>query len=123
MERISVLGCDIRGWKQDNENDILVIALRTRITDYVIKDDDSTVVRGNPNSEKFMEYEWELIRTKGVKTAERGTTVVKNCPRCGAPLNINHTAKCEYCDSVITVNEHDWVLNTIKGISQQTLGG
>ena len=123
VERISVLGCDIRGWKQDNENDVLIIALRTRITDYVVRDSDGQIVRGSASAEKFMEYEWELIRTKGVKTGDREATVVKNCPKCGAPLNINHTAKCEYCDSIITVNEHDWVLNSMKGISQQTLGG
>ncbi|MBP5235932.1 MAG: Tim44 domain-containing protein [Clostridia bacterium] len=123
VERIAVLSADVRGWKRDNENDTLVIALRTRVTDYVVKDADGTVVRGNPNAEKFMTYEWQLIRARGMKTGEREETVVKNCPNCGAPLNINRTAKCDYCGSIITVDQFDWVLSSVKAISQQTVGG
>ena len=44
------------------------------------------------------------------------------CPNCGAPVNINQTAKCEYCDSVITVENHDFVLSSIRGLAQRTNG-
>ena len=51
----------------------------------------------------------------GEQTAT-GTT----CPNCGAPLDLNHTAKCEYCGAIITAAEYDWVISAIKGISQRT---
>ena len=44
------------------------------------------------------------------------------CPNCGAPLDLNATAKCQYCGAVIQSADFDWVLKTIKGISQQTSG-
>ena len=31
---------------------------------------------------------------------------VSVCPHCGAPLEINASAKCPYCGSVITLEEH-----------------
>ena len=45
-----------------------------------------------------------------------------HCPNCGAPLDVNHSAKCEYCGQVITVDDYDWVISQIKGISQVTKG-
>jgi len=45
-----------------------------------------------------------------------------NCPNCGAPVEINASAKCPYCGSVITLEEHDFALNAIRAISQQTRG-
>ena len=42
------------------------------------------------------------------------------CPSCGAPLDINASARCPYCDSVIQRADHDWVICSIKGVSQVT---
>lgn len=90
-------------------------------TNYV---DDATgaVVSGSKTAEKFMTYEWTMIRTKGAKSFERTEDAAKNCPNCGAPLDLNATAKCQYCGAVIQSADFDWVIKTIKGISQQTSG-
>ena len=45
----------------------------------------------------------------------------KNCPACGAPLDINATAKCPYCGSVVTVQQEEWALSSIKGLYQRTM--
>ena len=68
-----------------------------------------------------MTYEWDVCRASGRKTAESQEITQINCPNCGAPLSINTTAKCPYCDSVITLDSHDWAITAIKGISQQTM--
>ena len=81
----------------------------------------SEIVQGSQTAEKFMEYEWIITRKSGVvTTSETGGTRTVNCPHCGAPVDINKSAKCEYCDSILTVDSVDWVINTIKGISQHT---
>ena len=38
-----------------------------------------------------------------------------NCPNCGAPTQITSAGQCEYCGSVITTGEHDWVLSGLEG--------
>ena len=43
------------------------------------------------------------------------------CPYCGAPLDINSSAKCEYCDNIVSTNDYDWCLASIKGLSQRTV--
>ena len=120
IERIAVLGVDLRGWYQKGENDTIVASVRTRIVDYTVDDNSGDVVSGDKNRELFMEYEWTLVRPTGEKTGEAAPMQSVHCPSCGAPLSINHSAKCPYCDSVVTVKENDWVIYAIKGIAQRS---
>ena len=122
VERISVLGARIVGYYQDKVNDNLVVELRTRIVDYTVNDATGAVVSGSKTAEKFMTYEWTLIRSLEHGTKEKDDVTDLHCPNCGAPLDVNHSAKCEYCGQVITVDDYDWVISQIKGISQVTKG-
>ncbi|MBQ7541299.1 MAG: TIM44-like domain-containing protein [Clostridia bacterium] len=122
VERISVLGVDLVGWKQEADTDVMVARLRTRIVDYVTDDATGNVVRGSSTAEKFMEYEWDLVRSSGRTTDTATGTTVQSCPHCGAPIDVNHTAVCEYCGSVLTTDTFDWAVREIKGLSQRTAG-
>ena len=120
VERIAVLGVELKGWKTESDHDVIIAELNTRIVDYVIDDATSSIVRGSDSQEKFMKYEWTLIRSKGVITSRSTGTTSQTCPHCGAHIDINHSAVCEYCDSVLTTDTFDWVVTNIKGISQET---
>lgn len=120
VERIAVLGVVLSGWRKAGENDEIVATVRTRIVDYVVNDSTQQVIRGDKNKEKFMTYEWTLSRKSGVKTTDESGTRVISCPNCGAPIDINKSAKCEYCGSIVTVDSSDWVITEIKGIAQRT---
>lgn len=122
IERISVLDVDLLGYTTDDANDTIYANVKTRIVDYIVDDRTGAIVSGSSTAEKFMEYEWALIRSKGTLTQENDEQKVINCPNCGAPVNINHSAKCEYCDSVITLPDFDWAISSVKGISQRTAG-
>lgn len=123
VDRIAVLGVTVDGWTQDATNDSLVITLNTRITDYTVDDSTGKVVGGSKTAEKFMCYQWTLIRSKGMTTPEPGggtDTLRISCPSCGAPLDINQSAKCEYCGTIVNARDYDWVISNIRGISQRT---
>lgn len=120
VDRIAVLDSFISRYYQEDDNDVLVIRLSTRICDYTVKDETGEVVRGSKTRELFMTYDWKLIRQKDRKTLQQGDMTTVNCPNCGAPLSINQSGQCEYCGSVITLSDHDWALSAIKGISQRS---
>ena len=122
IERIAVLSADLRGWCQEGGNDVLVARLNTRIVDYTLDDKTGQLVSGSRTKEKFMVYEWDLVRTTGLKTEKDQPMQTVNCPNCGAPVEINASAKCPYCGSVITLEEHGFALNAIRAISQETRG-
>ncbi|MDR0840632.1 MAG: 39S ribosomal protein L45 [Christensenellaceae bacterium] len=119
VERISVLSVLLRGWYRSGDSDHIVAALRTRIVDYTLDDNTGAVVAGNRSRELFMEYEWDMARPTGQVTGAASEMTSVHCPSCGAPLSINHSAKCPYCDAIVTLAEHDWAIFAIKGISQR----
>lgn len=120
VDRIAVLSADMISYRQDEVNDIIKVLLKTRIVDYVVNDADGSLVSGDRSREKFMTYEWTLIRAKGVKTTHDQGVGQVNCPSCGAPMSINQSGKCEYCGSVLTSGQYDWIISAIRGISQVT---
>lgn len=120
VQRIAVLGVDLQGWYQEEGEDHVVAIVRTRIVDFTLDDNSGKLISGDRNKEKFMTYQWDLCRATGAKTKQVEGMETVNCPNCGAPVSINETAKCPYCGSVITVENQDWVISGIRGISQQT---
>ncbi|MBQ7669374.1 MAG: TIM44-like domain-containing protein [Clostridia bacterium] len=121
IDRIAVLGVTLLGWRQESGNDIMIANVRAKICDFVIDDDTRNVVSGDPSKEKLMEYEWTLSRTSGQREEKQEGKTADNCPNCGAPIDLNKSAICPYCNSVIKSAEHSWVIVTIKGISQKTM--
>ena len=120
VDRIAVLGVNLRGFYKQGGDEHLIVELRTRIVDYTVQDSDKKLVSGDRNREKFMTYEWDMCRAEGSVTTREGAMQSVSCPGCGAPLSINTPAKCPYCGRVVTLDEHDWALCAIKGISQTT---
>ncbi len=122
VERIAVLETRIVRYAVEGDNDVLVVRLSTRITDYTTDDRTGSIVSGSTTRELFMVYDWKLTRQKDKKTLVQPSVTQISCPNCGAPLDINHTGKCPYCGTVVTLSDHDWALSVIKGISQRTVG-
>ena len=121
VERISVQNVAVRGFRQSNGVDHMILKVEARIVDYTLNDETGALVSGSRDREKLMVYEWDLSRTSGMITLKRNGVNKIICPNCGAPLDINVSARCEYCDSVITSSEHDWAICSIKALSQTTM--
>lgn len=117
VEKINVSNAGLREFRIDGDKEVLVLELHAIMRDYVIDAKTKNVIEGDKNRDWHMKYLMTFIRKKGVQTkvgtSNKSTT---NCPNCGAPTEITSSGQCEYCDSVITTGEHDWVLNDIHSI-------
>ncbi|MDD3336001.1 MAG: TIM44-like domain-containing protein [Eubacteriales bacterium] len=120
VERIAVLNSKITGYGCDGRYDRITVLLNTRIVDYVTEDATGRVVSGSDTAEKFMTYEWTLIRGCGNTTDTQAGFMQVHCPSCGAPMEISQSAKCEYCGAVTSASDHDWVISAMRGLSQRT---
>ena len=119
-ERVTVLQTYFLGYSQAGGMDCLTARLKTRIVSYILDDNTGRLVSGHKDREKFMEYEWDLVRKTGALTREDSGMRAAACPHCGAPLSINASAQCEYCGSVVLTANDDWALSAIRGVSQRT---
>lgn len=117
VEKINISSATLREFRQDGDKEVLIVELHAIMRDYVIDDKTRKVLESDPNRDWHMKYLMTFNRKAGVKTkvgtSNKSTT---NCPNCGAPTEITSSGKCEYCDSVITTGEHDWVLSDIHSI-------
>ncbi len=115
MDRICVNYAQLFDFRQEGDKDILVVRLNSRMADYIIDATTKGVIKGNKNAEYVNTYLLTFIRKKGIQTKE-GTSQVNttNCPNCGAPTQITSAGECEYCGSVITTGEYNWVLSNLE---------
>lgn len=114
VEKIGIKRCTLHAFRQDGDKEVLVVWLNAVMRDYVIDDATKKVLESDPNRDWYMKYEMVFNRKTGVKTdpTRKGNSIT-NCPNCGAPTEITSAGQCEYCGSVVTNGEHDWVLTDI----------
>lgn len=117
----SVLDTSIAGWKNAGDNDLIIARLRTRSTEWLVDDTTGKILNGSNSAEIFTDYEWSLVRKSGAATKQGESLNARVCPNCGAPISINHTTRCEYCDTILTVDSYNWRISEIKTISTQNV--
>lgn len=117
IEKINISNATLKEFRQDGDKEVLIVELHAIMRDYVIDEKTRNVLESDPNRDYHMKYLMTFNRKLGVKT-QSGTSnkSTTNCPNCGAPTEITSSGQCEYCDSVITTGEHDWVLSDIHSI-------
>ncbi len=115
MDRICVNYAHLYNYRVEGDKEILTVRLNSRMEDYIIDATTKRVIKGEKGLDKVNTYLLTFIRKNGVKT-KLGTIEVNttNCPNCGAPTQITSSGKCEYCGSVITTGEYNWVLSNLE---------
>lgn len=115
MDRISVNYATLYNFRQEGDRDILDIALKSTMKDYIIDATTKELLEGSKTQDRTTIYKMTFERKTGVLTPE-GTEKIKttNCPNCGAPTQITSAGKCDYCGSVITTGANTWVLSNLE---------
>ena len=119
IKDISVLNVELFDYEEDDDTQHLYVMVETRVIDYTI-DNYNNVVSGDPNKEVFMGYGYHLVRPLNATAPQvNGEIKQMKCPSCGAPIDINRSAKCEYCGTIIEAKDYDWVISNIEGLYQK----
>lgn len=115
MDRICVNDMNLISFTREGEKDILVLDLDTRMADYIIDATTKQVIKGDKSKEYYHTYTLTFTRKAGniTQVGEDGLKTT-NCPNCGAPTTITSSGRCEYCNSIITTEDHGWVLASLK---------
>lgn len=122
VSELAVLSSKLEKFSEDGHNEYLDVWLRVKYKSYIGRiDNPETVVSGSKTKTFYLDFRWQFTRSAGGQT-DAATDAVKtgNCPNCGAPINLNQSGKCEYCGSVISTTEYDWVLSKIDALQQRS---
>jgi len=97
--------------KSDEKYDYITVRIDASATDYTV-DRNNKIIRGDQKIRPFTEY-WTFMRKGYVKSDPKKGAQANTCPNCGAPLQLNATGQCEYCNTIVTSGDYDWVLSEI----------
>ncbi len=115
MDRICINYAQLNSFEQTADKDILSIALNSSMIDYIKDEKTGAVLKGNTTTRLTHTYKLTFVRKRGVLTQAGGPKVKSaNCPNCGAPTKVALAGKCEYCGSLIKIEDHGWVLSNLE---------
>jgi hypothetical protein len=90
--------------------DSITVRLYATGLDYTISEDGRLLSGSKSRQRAYSEY-WTIIRGAQKKPTDKGD---RQCPNCGAGLDINMTGNCKFCGVKVTSGEYDWVLSRIE---------
>lgn len=82
--------------------------------DYIIEKESGKVLRGSKSRKLRMYYDFTFIMKN---TGEK----IDKCPNCGAPVDVNASGVCSYCNSKIVGDNTSWVMSKKVCIRQINL--
>lgn len=121
VERISINEDYLHKYERNAEYEYIQVYLGVAMNDYIIDEETRNVIKGNENTRYKAKYLLTFMRKVGVVTDPASSNMnTTRCPHCGAPVQVTSAGKCEYCDSIITTGDHDWVLCDLDCIKRDT---
>lgn len=117
IDDICILNTEIENYRKINDYDYVDVIISARFIDYIVNDETGALVKGNNRQPVHMTYRWKLMRKQGIKSTYAHIDATA-CPNCGANISINQAGKCEYCSSIVTRGDYDWILSEIEVLSQ-----
>jgi len=113
LSQIECQSIELSNLETDAFFDAITVRVFASMIDVTRERKSGRILGGDADKPRqFSEY-WTFIRKVGYQAG--ATKGARTCPSCGAPLDrINQAGQCEYCESVITRGDFDWVLAQIE---------
>lgn len=103
-ENIYIYNAFLYEFSKTTDTQVITVKLKTEMKTYEINNETQIITKGNKYAKLDFDYEMQFERkTKGI-----------TCQNCGASVNIKDLSKCEYCGSVIELEDDEWKLNYIN---------
>jgi hypothetical protein len=117
IDRININNAYFFLFHQEKLRESVAVFLNARMLNYIMDENTGEVLKGSDKEDCAFSYLYVFKRIRGMKTPQ-GTTQAEMiaCPHCGAPLQVGNFGKCEYCNFVVQVTNHGWVLDNIIGV-------
>ena len=112
MKDITLEDVKIIDIKKQNNIITTSVYLKVKCYDYVIKEVTGETVRGKDNQKVIIEYVLSFVKSSV------NNKTVETCPNCGAPVEINSSSTCPYCDSTLVKDASEYVLSKKTTVRQ-----
>lgn len=111
-DEINVKNTNVLSRNITQDKEVVEVEIISRYMDYILNLDTGDLVSGDDTrrieKRNILRFE-KRLDTKDI-------SLVRKCPGCGASIDVNHTGKCEYCDTIFNGEDYDYVLVEINVI-------
>lgn len=104
MSGFNLKDCAITNYINQNNNLEVETKYIIEFYDYIIDKASGKVLRGSKSNKLRMYYNFTFI----MKNTEQK---IDKCPNCGAPVEVNASGVCPYCNSKIVGENTSWVMS------------
>jgi uncharacterized tellurite resistance protein B-like protein/predicted nucleic acid-binding Zn ribbon protein len=110
MDAVNVTQTTLANGRSDELFDELDIRIAASAVDQKVSLKDGKVLSGAGSQAPFVEI-WSFLRRRGATTKAGAPGLMEgNCPNCGAAIEMNQSANCQYCGAMLRSGQYDWVL-------------
>jgi len=109
FDELNVKSTEIINVDITDDKYIIKVRLISKYLDYVVDKDTNKIKRGDNTRRK----ELENILVFEKRRDSRMQSVVRFCPNCGHPMDVNKSGLCEYCHSTYNQETYDWILSSL----------
>lgn len=111
FENVSITEAYLYKYDVDSSYEHLTVLIDSECKNYTRSDLDGTIISGDFDNSVYETYLMTFMRKLGIETnIDLSNKSTSRCPNCGGPTNVTSFGKCEYCQTVITTGDHDWVM-------------
>lgn len=110
FDELNVKSTDIINVEITDEKYIITVRIVSRYMDYIVDKTTNKYKRGN----NYSREEKENILVFEKKRSAKIQGIVRFCPNCGHPMDVNKSGYCEFCHSTYNQESYDYVLTSIK---------
>ena len=109
FDELNVKSTEIINVEIKDDKFLIEVKLIAKYLDYIVDKDTLNFKRGNNSTRVEKENVLLFENVRGTKNQG----IVRFCPNCGHPMDVNKTGFCEYCHSTYNQEDYDWVLTSI----------
>jgi len=110
-EEVTINWVTLMSFEMSGKKEILTVRVHATMKDYIIHDKTFELERGDRGKKYTNIYILKLVRPVGNRNKDTAEIV---CQNCGAKGKISSMGYCEYCGTLLTINEHSWLLSSIE---------
>jgi len=115
LATLSFTSAVVAGASSDSGWDTATVRINATSADTDVETATGCVIAGEIEPWDWTE-DWIFQRPAIAVTAQRGTITAQNCPSCGAPVNVDVTSICPFCDAAVISGKFGWSLTRIDRV-------
>ena len=115
LPKLSLTTAVVAGASSESGWDTLTVRLNASSGDCDVEVASGRLIAGDQLPWDWTE-DWIFQRPATASSAERGTVTAMACPSCGAPVNVDITSICPFCDAAVISGKFGWSLTRIDRV-------